>query len=128
MTESMEKTRRDAIENLMLHIHHTCEDFLSGDRGCGFQCKSIMYGSLCLQIRSSHLLSPTPVTPFLGISYWNLIHELLSFKSPLWHEVSYSSRRSYANRHDCSYSKLENLFANFNQSIEGLKLDDFANP
>lgn len=129
ITASMEKTRREAIENVMLHIHQTCEDFLSGDQGCGFERKSIMYGALGLQIRSSHLLSPTPVTPFPGISYRNLIHELLSFISPRWYESSTSfPNRAHALRHDCSDSSFTTMFANFNHSIEGLQLDELSYP
>lgn len=129
ITASMEKSRREAIENVMLHIHQTCEDFLSGNQGCGFECKSIMYGALSLQIRSSHLLSPTPVTPFPCISYRNLIQELLSFISPRWYESSASfPKRGHALHHNCSDSSFTTLFANFNPSIEGLQLDELSNP
>lgn len=125
----MEKTRREAIENVMLHIHQKCEDFLSGDQGCGFECKSIMYGALTLQIRSRHLLSPTPVSPFPGISYRNLIQEVLSFRSPRWYESSASfPKRGHALRHDCPDSSFKILFADFNHSIEGLQLDELSNP
>jgi hypothetical protein len=125
----MEKSRREAIENVMLHLHGTCEAFLSGDQGCGFECKSIMYGALILQIRSSSLLSPTPATPFPGISYKSLIQEVSSFRSPRWFESSASfPKRAHTYRHDCSDSSFKTLFANLNHSIEGLQLDKLSNP
>jgi hypothetical protein len=117
----MNSCRQDAIENVMLLLRTTWEAFLSGNRGCKFECKSIMYGALTIQIRSSQLLSPTPETPFPGLGYKDLVREVLSFTSPRWYGAS--SDPAKRNRHNCPDSSFTSLFAVLNHSIEGLDLD-----
>ncbi|OQE06917.1 hypothetical protein PENVUL_c016G00662 [Penicillium vulpinum] len=98
---SMDKSRQEAIENVILLLYETREAFLSGNRGCEFECKSIMYGALTMQIRSRPLLSPRPAPPFLGISHENLIQAVSSFRSPYWYKPSFtSSKRGQAYGHE----------------------------
>jgi hypothetical protein len=119
----MNSCRQDAIENVMLLLRTTWEAFLSGNRGCRFECKSIMYGALTIQIRSSQLLSPTPETPFPGLSYKDLVREVISFISPQWYGASDPAKRNRSFCHNCPDSSFTPLFAVLNHSIEGLDLD-----
>ncbi|KAJ5462470.1 hypothetical protein N7530_010675 [Penicillium desertorum] len=61
---SMNKTREGAFNKLILRLRRTREAFLSGKCGCGFECRSIMYGALTMQMQSSHLLSRILRLPF----------------------------------------------------------------
>ncbi|OOO09296.1 hypothetical protein OAory_01105920 [Aspergillus oryzae] len=49
--EAMNKYREEAISNLVTLLHDTRKAFLSGTRGCCFECSSIMYGALTKYMR-----------------------------------------------------------------------------
>ncbi|PKY04456.1 hypothetical protein P168DRAFT_297303 [Aspergillus campestris IBT 28561] len=86
---SMDDRRQGAITDLVLRLHETREKFLSGSRGCGYECSSIMYGTLTKQMQSNALLWPRPEVPFLDLNYISLVQRVLSFKSPGWYDGSY---------------------------------------
>lgn len=65
----MNERRQEAINNLIHLIHGTREVLLSGNRGCGFECSSIMYGALTKEMQSSGLLSSRPAAPFPDLNY-----------------------------------------------------------
>jgi hypothetical protein len=85
--------RQEAIENLVTLLHKTRDAFLYGTRGCGFECRSIMYGALTMGMESSNLLSPKPVIPFPNLNYNCLARNIMAFTSPRWYGLSpgYSS-------------------------------------
>lgn len=125
----MNKSRQEAIGNVVSLLHETREAFLNGNRGCGFECKSIMYGALTMQMQSNNLLSPKPTTPFYFLKYDNLIQMVPSFRSPRWSESSADiSKRRPTYCHDCPDSSFTSLFENLNHSIEGLDLDILSTP
>ncbi|KAF7136974.1 hypothetical protein CNMCM5793_006678 [Aspergillus hiratsukae] len=124
--ESMNSHRQQAIDNIFLLLHNQHEAFLSGSRGCGFECSSMMYGALTKQMQSNSLLSPGPVAPFLGLSYKQLVRKLLSFQSPQWYGPSSRySNHSPRYLHNCSDSSFASLFGTLNDDIEGLTLQTF---
>lgn len=84
----MNKYRERAINNLIVVLHETRNAFLHGARGCCFECRSIMYGALTLQMQSVKLLSPKPEAPFPDLSYNYLVRMAMAFTSPAWHDRS----------------------------------------
>lgn len=101
-----------------------------------------MYGALAKQIRSSHLLSPWPVAPFLGLSYTGLSVTIASFTSPSWRKLpppppspppprnhfgshSQNSHGQVAEdqaRHTCTHSSFTPLFSFRSHLVTGLVL------
>lgn len=116
----MDDRRQGAIADLISQLHETREELLSGSRGCGYECSSIMYGALTKQMQSNALLWPRPEVPFLNLNYMSLVQRVSSFTSPRWHGGSpYFS--SY--QHSCVDSSFKSLFGKSNDIIEGLDLD-----
>ncbi|KAJ5775855.1 uncharacterized protein N7511_000866 [Penicillium nucicola] len=124
---SINKCRENAIHNLVITLHETRGAFLDGTRGCCFECRSFMYGTLTMQMQSSNLLSPKPKAPFLNLNYNGLVKTILAFRSPRWYgsNTSYSSYRS-SDFHDCPDASFASLFAILKDPLEGLDLQDFT--
>jgi hypothetical protein len=118
----MNERRQAAVNNLIQVLHETREAFLSGIRGCGFECSSIMYGALSKQMHSNDLLLPRPAAPFPNLNYTYLVRKVLSFASPQWKDPYYGS--SYC--HNCYESSFTILFGKLNDAIEGLDLDNLS--
>lgn len=114
---SMNDRRHEAIGNIVNLLYGIHEAFLSGTRGCSFECRSIMYGALTKHMQSSAFVLPRPTAPFPDLNYKKLIQNVLLFKSPRWSELS--SSRYY---HNCSDSSFQSLFGKLDDSIEGLDL------
>ncbi|KAJ6168690.1 hypothetical protein N7497_001533 [Penicillium chrysogenum] len=125
--DSINKCRENAIHNLVITLHEIRGTFLDGTRGCCFECRSFMYGTLSMQMQSSNLLSPRPKAPFLNLNYNDLVQTVLAFKSPRWYgsNTSYSSYRS-SSFHDCPDASFISLFAILEDPLEGLDLQDFT--
>ncbi|KAJ5219711.1 hypothetical protein N7468_008915 [Penicillium chermesinum] len=122
---SINKTREEAIKNVLQLLHKTREAFLNEDKGCGYECRSIMNGALAMQIRSSPHLSTMPKAPFRWLSYEILKENVLSFKSPRWFELQIS-RGAGSYRHGCPDSCFDSLFAVLNDPIKGLNIGEFG--
>ncbi|KAJ5193344.1 hypothetical protein N7449_009486 [Penicillium cf. viridicatum] len=114
------KSREEAINNLVLLLHATLEALLSRSRGCSFECSSIMYGALTMNMGSIHLLSPKPAAPFPSLNYNDLTQKVLSFTSPEWYD---SSCRYSGYLHRCPDSSFASIFANLNVCVQGLDLN-----
>lgn len=116
----MNDRRQGGIAGLVIRLHEKRDTLLSGSRGCGFECSSIMYGALTKQMHLNALLSPKPAAPFPGLNYRFLVQKVLPFKSPEWYGRS-SLYSGY--QHKCIYSIFRLLFGGLNDTIEGLDLD-----
>ncbi|KAJ5159327.1 uncharacterized protein N7500_008978 [Penicillium coprophilum] len=125
-TDFMNESREKAIEKLIASLHEICNAFLNGIRGCNFECRSIMYGALDLQMRSSNLRSATPE----GSNYNSIVKTIVGFKSPIWCASSsvYSGYRNFGSNstHHCSHSSFASAFGKLEDSLEGLELDWFT--
>ncbi|KAF4256283.1 hypothetical protein KXV25_003434 [Aspergillus fumigatus] len=73
---AMNDRREEAINNLIQVLHDTREALLSGTRGCGFECSSIMYGALSKEMRSNDLLPSRPAAPFANLNYASLVQKV----------------------------------------------------
>ncbi|KAL4912351.1 hypothetical protein BDW62DRAFT_216437 [Aspergillus aurantiobrunneus] len=120
---SMDDRRQGAIAGLVLRLHETRDELLSGSRGCTFECSSIMYGALTKQMQSNALLWPEPAVPFPNLNYSILVQRVLSFTSPEWYGPSYHYSRY---QHSCLHSSFKSLFGGLNHTIEGLSLDSLV--
>lgn len=109
MIDSMRESREEGIKNLVNWLHETRDAFLKGTRGCDFECRSMAYGALSLQMQSSNLLSPKPEIPFPNLTYSILVERILAFESP----------------HHCDHASFSSIFPTLNKSLDGLKLQDF---
>lgn len=116
----MDDRRQKAITDLILRLHETHEEFLSGSRGCGYECSSIMYGALTKKMQSNALLCPRPEIPFVDLNYRSLVLRVSSFTSPNW-DNAYSSYG--INVHSCADSSFKSIFGKLSGTIEGLDLD-----
>ncbi|KAJ5708572.1 hypothetical protein N7488_008373 [Penicillium malachiteum] len=128
--DSMNIHRQEAIDNLITFIHETRDAFMHSDRGCCFECRSIMYGALTMNMHSNNLLAPKPETPFLNLTYHSLVQRVLKFTSPKWYfsTLDYSGYSAYRSnsRHNCSDSSFGSVFMMLNNSLEGLELRMFT--
>lgn len=117
VTESMNVRRRSAIKKILDRLHNTLEELLSGDRGCNFECRSMAYGALTLEMNSANLLSSTLAAPFQGLSYKSLLEKIESFHSPDWdHHHKYNYR-------SCRLRSLKSLAGTLDSHIEGVDID-----
>lgn len=121
ITGKMNECRQKAIRDTICILQGTSEAYLTGNKGCGFECKSIMHGALTMQIQSS-LPSPRPAAPFSGLVYRDLVQKVLSFRSPQWYDPTFDYRRGRL-FHKCSDSSFALMFTKLRCSIEGLDLD-----
>ncbi|KAJ5935977.1 hypothetical protein N7454_005275 [Penicillium verhagenii] len=117
--DSINKRRNDAIRNLLAVLHKTRDAFLCGKRGCGYQCRSFMYGYLTLHMQSIRLLSPRPRPPFLNMNYSDLLTKARAFKSPLWYD--YNSTKP----HKCIDLLYSSRSFTGIDDLSGLDLKDF---
>ena len=114
---SMNERRNEAIEKTLARLHKIREDLLSGTRGCKFECRSMTYGALTLEMHSKDLLSSTLAVPFQGLSYQSLFQKVNSFKSPEWnHRWCYMTN-------ECRPSFLTTLAGELDGCIEGLDIN-----
>ncbi|KAJ5523226.1 hypothetical protein N7513_012770 [Penicillium frequentans] len=125
--DTMNDSREKAIESLIVLLHDTRDAFLDGPRGCSFECRSIMYGSLTKHMQSSNLLLPKPEAPFQGLNHEHLVQKAMSFTSPVWFD-SASTYSSYGSgyRHICGDNSFASVFAILKDSFEGLELNRFT--
>ncbi|KAL4905059.1 hypothetical protein BDW74DRAFT_18669 [Aspergillus multicolor] len=111
--------RNYAIESIISQLDSLRNDFLTGKRGCHFECASMMYGALTKEMHLKDLLSPVPLAPFSGLNYKSLVKRVRSFKEPVW----YSTHGTYHLRqHECPDSEFASVLGDFDESIEGLEL------
>ncbi|PLN85061.1 hypothetical protein BDW42DRAFT_18673 [Aspergillus taichungensis] len=120
--KSMNDRRQEAITNLVHRLHEKREELLSGSRGCGYECSSIMYGALTKQMQLNALLCPKPEVPFVDLNYRSLVQRVSSFISPHW---DCDLSRHTQHWHLCDDSSFERIFGELSDTIEGLDLDGF---
>ncbi|KGO74513.1 hypothetical protein PITC_099050 [Penicillium italicum] len=125
---SMNECREKAISDLIDLLHETRDAFLHGTRGCVFECSSIMYGALSMQMQSSKLLLPKTGAPLPNLNYNCFVQTVMAFKSPKWCDT-HSGYSGYGScyPHNCSDASFASVFATLEDSLAGLELDRFTN-
>lgn len=79
------------------------KEFLLGERGCSFECSSILLGALLKELHQHKLRDPRPEPPFIGLNLTDLFKTLQQFRNPEWYTQARHARYdSYRDRHVCS--------------------------
>ncbi|KAJ5661175.1 uncharacterized protein N7484_000547 [Penicillium longicatenatum] len=123
---SMNECREEAINSLIVLLHETRDAFLNSTRGCNFECRSIMFGALTIQMQSSKLLLPKSETPFPGLTYNCLVQKISTFTSPKWSSFYRYNYQHNCSEHYCSDASFKSIFEELKGSLEGLKLERFT--
>ncbi|KAL4924506.1 uncharacterized protein BDV17DRAFT_284673 [Aspergillus undulatus] len=122
ITEDMNIHRQQAIEKVVLLLHETQDAFLNSDRGCGFECSSIMYGALTKELHRANMIL-RPVAPFPGLAYDQLMQKVSSIRSPMWITKERDPWGSNFQREQhCDSSSFAQLFGHLNSTVAGLDL------
>lgn len=123
--DEMNLRRHDAISVIFSTLNKRRDAFLSGSRGCSFECGSIMFGALTKHMHSNSLLSPQPRTPFIGLNYNGLMKAVHDFKSPEWNPSNSSYSSFY--QHSCGDSSISSLINNIPEdAAKGLSLSQIS--
>ncbi|KAJ5585246.1 uncharacterized protein N7459_005046 [Penicillium hispanicum] len=123
---SMNECREKAINDLIVLLYDTRDAFLRGSRGCCFECRSIMYGGLTLQMQSNNLLLPKPKAPFPNLNYNHLVRTVMKFTSPRWYNTLRFSIYEPHDLHNCSDASFKSMFVKLADCVEGLELEQLT--
>ncbi|PWY67613.1 hypothetical protein BO94DRAFT_503713 [Aspergillus sclerotioniger CBS 115572] len=121
--------RREAITDLVNHIHEEHERYTSGDLGCSFECGSMMAGGIDRNLKFYKL---RPVdgfeAPYHNHSYMSVVRTIEMFTTPRWYDVTstYSSYGYQYTAHQCHDSTYASLRDGWNGHLDGLELKDFV--
>ncbi|KAG6289777.1 hypothetical protein E4U09_004772 [Claviceps aff. purpurea] len=112
----LEQKRDHYIDEIFSVVGKLCKDLLKGRRGCGFECTSMLLGSLMKVMDENEL--------YRTCSAKQATRAVLSLKSGKW--STYDSNHLGASSHPCTLEKLlrpdiERLWA----GLKGLELDDY---
>jgi hypothetical protein len=111
--DNMDYHRQHAIEQALRLVDKTQASLLRTDGECGFECSSIMYGSLTKELHRTGLSSsPMRVAPFPGLSFIQLVQKISSIRSPTWFTRSRDvwGRDYVLTPHKCHRSSFEQFF------------------
>lgn len=128
-TDSIDQARNQAIGTVVSQLHNLLDEYRNTNYCCpsgnySFECGSILYGALTKEMDSLGLLVPYPVTPFSGISFWEIYSKVHNMKSPMWCNLG-SGR--YKSQHSCNLNEKVRKIANrVMYGVNGLKLKDFG--
>ncbi|GIC87613.1 uncharacterized protein Aud_003998 [Aspergillus udagawae] len=119
----MNRKRQQTICKIILQLQREREAFMTGSKGCSFECSSIMLGSLTKQMLSKGLLESEVEFYYRGFNVTDLIKSVQSFLAPNWRVSIYSHQQGYIN-HNCPHSSFSRLGGS-GDTVEGLKLKQF---
>ncbi|KAK5989351.1 hypothetical protein PT974_10869 [Cladobotryum mycophilum] len=80
--EVMEGKRETGIRQVIEQLHKLMIKLSQDGQFCAVECQSMLLGALVQQMHTARLLSPIPPRPFNGISLWELLCTVRSFRSP----------------------------------------------
>ncbi|KAG6082777.1 hypothetical protein E4U15_002274 [Claviceps sp. LM218 group G6] len=112
----MEQKRDHFVDEIFNVLGKLCKDISGGGRGCNFECRSMLLGSLLTEMDKNELYGPC--------SAERAKFAALSLKSGTWYS-RHSNYTSHYYAHSCSLNALlkpsiERLW----DDLDGLKLDD----
>ncbi|RLL99207.1 hypothetical protein CFD26_104912 [Aspergillus turcosus] len=119
----MNQKRQQAICKIILPLQQEREAFMTGSKGCNFECKAIMFGSLTRQMHSRGLLESQVQFYYKGFNVTGLTKTVQSFVAPKWRISIFSKTNEYLD-HNCPHSTFS-LFNGSGDTVEGLKLKQF---
>lgn len=92
-------------------INDRQHDLLRGDLGCNFDCRSIMYGALSMNM---HTIGLEPRLAFVAMDYTRLVQHVSSFTMP--------ENRCTSNFVYCRAGSFEKLFGRLDDTVKGLDM------
>ncbi|RHZ57294.1 BTB/POZ domain-containing protein [Aspergillus thermomutatus] len=119
----MNQKRQQAICKVILALQREYEAFMTGSKGCNFECSSIMLGSLMKQMLSKGLLESQVQFYYKGFNVTGLTKSVQSFVAPRWRTSVYCYNGDYPD-HNCPHSSFS-LLNSSSDTVEGLKLRQF---
>ncbi|EAW16617.1 uncharacterized protein NFIA_059720 [Aspergillus fischeri NRRL 181] len=119
----MNQKRQQAICKVILQLQQERDAFMIGIKGCNFECRSIMLGSLTEQMHKKGLLESEVKFYYKGCNVKDLIKSVQSFVAPKWRASIYSYEPRYAD-HKCPYSSFS-LLEGSRDTVAGLQLKQF---
>ncbi|PLN85298.1 hypothetical protein BDW42DRAFT_2058 [Aspergillus taichungensis] len=90
--DQINRTRSESISGMIREMNSRRDYFLTGARGCCFECSSIMFGALTKNMHAIKLYPTQPGYPYTGMSRNELTRKVRSFAVPLCLFKSRSSR------------------------------------
>ncbi|RDK46716.1 hypothetical protein M752DRAFT_305970 [Aspergillus phoenicis ATCC 13157] len=126
IVEEINARRIKAIEGLMDHIYHVEDEYLSGKRGCSFECSSMLYGTLMKNMSVYGLSRSEFMAPFTHNSYTSLANLIDRFRQPRWYDPRSSKYLCWQYlEHECHDAHFWEIRAGRFLDDEGLELKDF---
>ncbi|GFF55513.1 hypothetical protein CNMCM6936_005639 [Aspergillus lentulus] len=119
----MNQKRQQAICKIILQLQQEREAFMTGSKGCNFECRSIMLGSLTGQMHKKGLLESEVKFYYKACNIKDLTKSVQPFVAPKWRASIYSHEPGYGD-HKCPHSSFS-LLESSRDTVEGLKLKQF---
>ncbi|EAL89219.1 hypothetical protein KXW98_007327 [Aspergillus fumigatus] len=119
----MNQKRQQAICRIILQLQQERDAFMTGTKGCNFECRSIMLGSLTGQMYKKGLLESEVKFYYKGCNVQDLTKSVQSFVAPKWRPAAFNGPGGYA-IHQCPHSSFS-LPSGSGNTVEGLKLKQF---
>lgn len=93
--DQLNQQRERGIASVMTALQKQRSILLSDSWPCSyaFQCTSMMLGGL-EKYMFANGLSPTPIAPFVGIGYQDLVNLVRTFEPPQWRDLRGSDKHA----------------------------------
>ncbi|GKZ32609.1 hypothetical protein AbraIFM66950_002127 [Aspergillus brasiliensis] len=126
IVDEINARRVKAIWELMSHVYGVQNDYLSGERGCSFECSAILYGALTKNLCMYGLRESDFRPPFPHRSYKYLVHVIDRFRLPRWYDPRSSKYLCWQYcEHECHDAHFWELRAGRCFEEEGMELKEF---
>nr|KMM71731.1 hypothetical protein CPAG_08032 [Coccidioides posadasii RMSCC 3488] len=122
---TIDEQRKDSIDQIVEHLHGLRQDFLEQQESCSFECSSMLFGALTIEMHRRNLL-PRTASPFPGASFAKVVQSVRLIRSPTWCPVAgWVSFNSTCRAHGCILSKfIDPVIEGLEHDLAGLELND----
>ncbi|PYI03341.1 hypothetical protein BO78DRAFT_409993 [Aspergillus sclerotiicarbonarius CBS 121057] len=122
--EQMNAVRKSSIQSLYCLLDGRRASLLHGERGCHFECRAMLYGTVSMHMHDNQLFWPG----ILGQSYEKSARSTETVRRPRWREPCADNSNTANNRrlHSCPDCNFNRLLGDVEQSVKGLKLQSFT--
>ncbi|EAS27910.3 uncharacterized protein CIMG_09114 [Coccidioides immitis RS] len=123
--DTIDEQRKDSIDQIVEHLHGLRQDFLEQQESCSFECSSMLFGALTIEMHRRNLL-PRTASPFPGASFAKVVQSVRLIRSPTWCPVAgWVSFNSTCRAHGCILSKfIDPVIEGLEHDLAGLELND----
>lgn len=121
--DKINQKREELTNEIVTSLHTLLASFLKDTYACSFECKSILFGALGIQMREWKIY-PKPQAPFSDLSGSNLIRHMRKVKSPNWHTYTYY--QSYT-EHSCGFESIQKVADGIREKFQSFSLKSLLN-